>query len=255
VSSESAAPDSLRRPFLLVALALLALVVLVELGSGLLLGGGSAGADLRRAGGDLGVTLSGAGASQPPGRAIGYLAFVDGALLFTVAVIAAGIVIPQRLVGRAQGIATLIVSILIVLGALVALIIALVELVVMVSLFLAAPFGTIAYLAIWGFFPRGEAAAILSLLLVLKLAFVGCLLAAQQRFLTMKLLVALIATSLLLGLLVGFLHGFVPRILVSITDDLGAIVIAIVAIVWALILLIGSIPAIVKALKSVTAVE
>jgi hypothetical protein len=137
----------------------------------------------------------------------------------------------------------------------VALIIALVELVVMVSLFLAAPFGTIAYLAIWGFFPRGEAAAILGLLLMLKLGFVGCLLAAQQRFLTMKLLVALITTSLVLDLVVGFLHGFVPRILVSITDDLGAIVIAIVAIVWALILLIGSIPAIVKALRSVTAVE
>jgi hypothetical protein len=255
VSSESAAPDSLRRPFLFVALVLLALVVLVELGSGLLLGGGSAGADLRRAGADLGVNLSGSGASQPPGRAIAYLAFVDGALLFTVAFIAAGVVLPQRLTGRAQGIATLIVSILIVLGALVALIIALIELVVMVSLFLAAPFGTIAYLAIWGFFPRGEAAAILGLLLALKLGFVGCLLAAQQRFLTMKLLVALIATSLLLGLVVGFLHGFVPRILVSITDDLGAIVIAVVAIVWALILLIGSVPAIVKAVRTVTAVE
>jgi hypothetical protein len=247
--------DSLRKPFFFVALILFVLVVVVEIGSTSLLGGGSSTAGLRAATDELGATITGASAQEPPGRGIGYLAFVDGALLFTMVFLAISIVVPQRITGRLQGIATLIFSILLILAALVALIIAVVELVVMVSLFLAAPFGTIAYLAIFGFFPRADAAVVLGLLLALKIGFTVCLVAAQQRFLSMKLLMAMIATSFVLNIVVSFLHGFVPLVLVSITDDLGAIVIAIVGIVWALILLIGSIPSIVKAIRVVTSVE
>jgi hypothetical protein len=47
----------------------------------------------------------------------------------------------------------------------------------------------------------------------------------------------------------AFLHGFVPVILVSIVDDVGALVFAIVAIIWGLVLLIGSIPSIWKAIR------
>jgi hypothetical protein len=56
-------------------------------------------------------------------------------------------------------------------------------------------------------------------------------------------------TSLLGNVVAVFLHGLVPGILVSITDDLAGIVFAVVAIVWAIVLLIGSIPAIVRALQ------
>jgi len=72
---------------------------------------------------------------------------------------------------------------------------------------------------------------------------------AQPRFLQNKGLVALILTSLLGNVVAVFLHGLVPGILVSITDDIAAIVFAVVAIIWAIILLIGSIPAIVRALQ------
>ena len=57
-------------------------------------------------------------------------------------------------------------------------------------------------------------------------------------------------TTLLCTVVLEFLHQLVPGILVSITDDLGAVVFAVVALIWALVLLIGSIPAIVKALRA-----
>jgi hypothetical protein len=83
----------------------------------------------------------------------------------------------------------------------------------------------------------------------LKLAFAVVLLLAHQRFLQNKGLVLIILTSLLANVILSFLHGIVPRLLVSITDAIGAIVVGILAAVWALIFLIGSIPAIVKALR------
>ena len=116
-------------------------------------------------------------------------ALVDGVLLYTVGLMGLALVVPPTH-GRVQGVATLIGSIVLIIVAFILGLLALIELLVMVSLFFAAPFGTIAYLAIWGFFPRGEAAAILSLLLLLKLAVCGFLVLAQQAFLKQKGLVA-----------------------------------------------------------------
>jgi len=243
--------DRLRTPFFIVAMVAMALVIFVEIGSPFLLGGHNVGSDFANEAGSLGVSVPNGGqASAPPGRAISYLALVDVIGLFTIALMGAGMVFPQRLVGRLQGIVTLIGSIVLILTALVLLVIAIAEVLLMVTLFLAFPFGTIAYLIIWGFFPRGEAAVVLSLLMFLKLVFAGALVAAQQRFIQNKGLVALVLTSLVCNLVAAFLHGLVPVILVSILDDIGAIVFAIVAIIWAIILLIGSIPAIVKSVRS-----
>lgn len=247
--------DTLRRPLFLVAVLLLVLAVLVELGSGFFIGGGSANAELRNQAVDLGVSIGSGTASEPPGRAIGYLAFVDILILLTMLFIALSIFVSSRLTGRAQGIVTLVVSFLVLIAAFVGLILAFVELLIMVALFLAVPFGTIAYVAIWGSFPRSDAAVLLSLVLLLKIGFALFLLFSQQQFLKLKLLVAMILTTLLLTVVVSFLHGFPPRVLASITDDLAAIVIAIVAIVWAIIVLVGSIIAVVKAIRTVTAVE
>jgi hypothetical protein len=72
-------------------------------------------------------------------------------------------------------------SIILIIVAIVLAIIAFIELLVMVTLLAATPFGTIAYLALWGFFPRGDAAVLLGLIIVLKLAFCVFLVLAQQR--------------------------------------------------------------------------
>jgi hypothetical protein len=243
--------DRLRTPLFLLGVAAMLLVVLLEVAATLVLGGRDVTADLLTQAAEFEVDLPGGGdVSAPPGRAIGYLALVDGIALFTVGLMAAALVLPHHLHGRVQGIATMAGAILLIIAALVLLAIAIVELITMVALFFAFPFGTIAYLVIWGFFPRGQAAVLLSLLMFLKLVFAGALVAAQPRFLQNKGLVLLVLTSLVCNVVAAFLHGLVPGIPVSITDDIAAIIFAVVAIVWAVVLLIGSIPAVVRAVRS-----
>ena len=244
--------DRLRVPFFVVAFAAALLVVLLETSASLLIGGRDATTGLLTAAGELEMAVTGGGGggvSEPPGRAISYLALVDGVLLFTLLLMGAGLLLPHRLHGRLQGVVTLVFAILLILAALGLLLLAIVEVITMVVLFFAFPFGTLAYLVIWGSFPRGDAATLLSLLMFLKLVAGAALLLAHQRFIQNKGLVLMVLTALIGNLVVAFLHGLVPGILVSITDDIAAIVLAIVAIVWAIILLIGSIPAVVKAVR------
>jgi hypothetical protein len=229
-------PESLRTPFFVVAVLALVLVVLVELASVGFLGT---------------ATIAPAGYRDlpTPGYGIPYLALLDGLLLFTVVLMAVSLVVPERVHGRVQGIVTLIFSLLLLLGAILLIFVAIGLLILMVSLLLAVPFGTIAYMAAFSHFSVGAARGTLGALMTLKLVFAVCLVLAQQRFLENKGLVLLILTSLLANIIVSFLHGFVPGFLVSITDDIGAIVVGILAAIWALVFLIGSIPAVIKALR------
>jgi hypothetical protein len=183
-----------------------------------------------------------------PGFAITSLISFDALAFMGFFWMGAGLVISRRLVGRLQGIISLIVSFLTIVFGILAFVLILGLLMVMVGLFLAAPFGTLVYLGIWGFFERGSASATLGILLFLKLATAVLLVLAQRDFIKNKGLLFLLGFSLLLNLLTSFLHNFPPGILVSITDALAALIILIVAIIWALLVLIGSIIATIKAI-------
>ena len=244
----------LRRPLFVAAVVLAAVVVLVELGMSGLVGGNPVGAVPVDMATGLGVDREIAqdaslGASAPPGSGIAHLALVDGLLLFTLVLIGSSLVLSQRLYGRVQGAVTLVVSLLWILAGVLAAVLALAQLFLMIGLLTAVPFGTLAYLAIWGFFPAGDAALVLGLVLVLKIAMVGFLVAAQPKFLQVKGLVALIAASVLLQLVLGLIHGFLPGPVIAIGDQLWAVVTAVVAAVWALAMLIGAIPAVVNAVR------
>jgi hypothetical protein len=243
--------ERLRTPFFIVALVASGLVVLLELGSTWLVGGALSLADSAVSAADLGVEVpAGTSVQEPTGLALRYLALVDVIPLLTVGLMGAGLLLPDRISGRAQSVVTLIASVVLILTAIVLLIVAIAALIFMVTLLLAFPFGTIAYLIIFGDFPRGQAAAVLSVLMFLKLVFAGSLVAAQPRFLQNKGLVALVLTSLVANLLVAFLHAFMPIIFVSILDAIAAIVLAIIAIIWGIVLLIGSIVGIVTAIRA-----
>ena len=222
--------DSLRKPLFIVALVLLIAAVLMETGSALLAYIGKD--DVAR-----------------PGLGISYLALIDGMLLYLISLIAVALILPERIYGRIQGVMTFFVSLLILLGSIVLIFKALMLLILMVSLLVAVPFGTIAYFAIYATFKTTAATVTLGLIMSLKLFFAGFLVFSHQGFLKNKSLIFLILTSLLASIVVSFLHGLVPGFLVSITDAIGAIVIGILAAIWALFLLIGSIPAIIKALR------
>jgi hypothetical protein len=220
--------EKIRRPFLIAAVILVAFVVLVEVGSAI--------AERFFATGD------------PPGLGIPYLALIDGILLYTLILIAVSLVVPERVIGRVQGCVTLILAILLILAGLVMVMIAVVLLLLMIGL-IASFFGALLYLALFGSFPRDRAAVILGLLLALKIVAAVCLLLAHQRFLTNKGLVALVLTSLIVNVVVGFLHDLPPGILVSITDAIAGIIVGIVAIVWAIALLVGAVIAVLRVLQ------
>jgi hypothetical protein len=135
------------------------------------------------------------------------------------------------------------------LGSIVMIFSALGLLMLMVSLLLAIPFGTAVYMIKYADFARPAAVVTLSLIMAFKLGFVVFLVLAHQRFLENKGLILIILTSFLATIILSFLIGIVPRFLVSITDDIGALIIAVLAAVWALFYLIGAIPAIIKALR------
>jgi hypothetical protein len=256
--------EDLRKGFLFAALILAGLVVLVELGSSLinLPSGGTTASlaslipknpddEINQAYQDLDSSelnnLLGHG--KPPGYGIPALAVVDGSLFFTVALVALSLLLRERLHARIQGVVTLIYALLVLLGAIAGFFTVLAVLLIMVALLLAVPFGTLTYLAIYGFFPSGAASTVLALLMALKIGFVVCLLLAQQRFLQNKGLVLLILTSFLGNVVVSFLHGFVPGFLVSISDALAGLVMILIGAIWALLLLIFSLGGVFRALK------
>ena len=183
---------------------------------------------------------------KPPGLGLPAMALLDGIVMFTVGLMGLALVVPERIHVKYQGVATLIFSITILLLAIVGIMLAMVLLFIMIALLLAFPFGTIFYLIKWGMFPKGQAMAMLGFISMLRLGFAVCLVLAHQRFIQNKGLVLMLLTAMLGGIIVTFLHGIMPSVLVSITDAVAAIVVCILAAIWAIILLIGSIVSIAK---------
>lgn len=265
--------DRLRRPLFLVAALLLALAFMGEIGAAVLIPrvetepldlaaamAGPLADDLAELDDDereeaLDDARALQAAEEPPGLGIPSVALLDVLLVYTLALLALALLVPERIQGRLQGIATLVVSLLVLLAAIALILRAFGELLLMLGLLLAVPFGTLTYLAVYGSFATGAAAAVLSMSTLLKLGFAVVLVLAHQRFLQNKGLVLLILTSLVANLVVSFLHALVPRFLVSITDAVGAIIGGILAAIWAVVLLIGAVVAVIKALRVDRALE
>jgi len=256
--------DTLRRPLFFLAVALIAVAVLVEIGSTAVLGAlaprqlsiaqaqlpPDIQADFQNLNSEQRAQIDNlSNRSKPPGIGIQYLALIDGIVLFTVVLMGLSLLVPESVTGRVQGCATFIFALLVILGGMGLIFAAIALVTLMISLLLAVPFGTIVYFAVYGFFNVDGARATLGLLMVLKLGFAASLLLAQQRFLQNGGLVLLVLASLAGNVIVSFLHGFVPGSLVSITDAVAAIVVAVVAVLLAALLLIFSLVAILKAIR------
>lgn len=201
-----------------------------------------------------------AGASwlpQPSGSALGQgqlgiaaLWLLDISLLWTLILGALAFIVDRNLLGKVQGIVTLVLSIVIILWGLKTLIVDFVLLLIMVAL-LSSFFGWLVYVPLFAFFATGQAAQFLGILTLLKLVALVLLVVAQRRFARQFGILLLFGLSLLLDLVLSFLHALPPSVLVSVTDDIGAIVICIVAIIYAVIQLIWAIVAILRAVVSV----
>ncbi len=222
--------QSLRTPLFLAAAILLGIVLLIELGVA------AAAPFIDRSAGAV-------------GWGIPSLALIDSLLVFTVLLMAAPLLFPERVTGRLQGILTLIFSLLLLIAAFLVGLAGLILLMLLIGLLMALPFGPVAYAALgYGTFPTGTAASTLTLLMTCKLVSAALLVLAHQRFLQNKGLLLLIGTSLLATFVVLFLHGLVPEFLVSVTDLIGAIIVVILTLIWAIITLIFAIIAVIKAI-------
>ena len=224
--------DTLRKLPFFIAIAAIAIAVIIEMSSSL---HSSAGAAL-------------AHGYANPGLGIRYLALIHGIVLFNALYMGLAL-LSRKITGSLQGIITLILSLGIVIGGIVLIFVAFTLLMIMVSLLLATPFGTIAYFALFADFPTGRAAASLGAIMFLTLVFAGGLLLAQQGFLKSKRLIALVLTALVATFLVRLLISFVPGFLASITDAIAAIVVAFIAVLWGVYMLIGAIGAIVRLVR------
>jgi hypothetical protein len=252
-------PDSLRKPFFWLAVGLIVVALLLDIGNLALpraadtfvVDPSQMDPDVRAAFLEQQADFNRLqNQEKPPGLGVPSLGMLDAIALFTVGLMALSMLVTQQVFGRIQGIISLIFSILLLLSGLgLILLVALPKLLLMISLLLSVPFGTLAYLALFGFFNRGGAAAILTLTLLLKLGFGISLVVAQQRFLQNKGLIFIVILVLVGNVLVSFLHGIVPIFLVSITDAIAAIIVAILAVIWGILLLIGAVIAIIKALR------
>src|SRR5262249_19946334 len=134
------------------------------------------------------------------GKGIPALALLDGLVLYATVIIGIALLVPERVQSKVQGIVTLVFSFLLLLACIKVIFVDLALLILMVSLLMSVPFGTMAYFAIWADFPVDTAAAALGVLMTLKIAFAVCLVLAQQRFLQNKGLVLIIVTSLVCNL-------------------------------------------------------
>ena len=224
--------DRLRIPFFAVAIFFFLLAILTEVAA------------------DDWLTRLGSSGKETPGIAITYLGLIDGLIAWSLLWMVLGLVIPRSMTGRAQGIVSLVVSFFALIGTIALIMLTFALLMLMIALLLAIPFGTIAYLIKWGHFAVSAAAATLALVFLFKILFCVFLVAAQQRFLENKGLVILVCLSLGLGWVTAFVHALLPGVLVSIGDAAVALIIAIIAAIWLLIMVIGSIVATVKAVIS-----
>jgi hypothetical protein len=251
--------QDLRTPFFVVAVILFALALMLEEGS-LALPPGTA--DLQSAigsvcghGSDCGDTnrlmdqMSQEQGKGSPGLGIPYLGLIDVMVLFVLILIALNLVLSQELVARLQGCAGCLLSLMVIVGGIALIFTALGLVILMVSLLLAVPFGTLAYLAAWGFFNTGAATVVLTSSLILKVVCAICLVIAQQRFLVNKSLVLLLLLSIVADIVVSFLQNFPPGFLASITDAIAAIVVGILGVIVAVVLGIGSLASLGRALK------
>lgn len=257
--------DSLRKPFLVLALLAVLVAFLACLGSSLFTGPPPFADRVQSTlsnpkvvamldefdidAGDARDSMNDTKPDNPPGLGIPALALIEGLLLLVLVITALPLLIGERVTGVLTGALSIIGGLVSLLASIATAIVSFVALMLMVSLLLAAPFGTLAYLALFGSFDTGGAGVFTSLILGLTLAGLVLLMFAQQRFVKGKGLMLLIATAALLTFVTSLLHSIVPGFLASITDALAALITAIVSAIWALLVLIWGIVAAVRVLR------
>ncbi|MEI3853625.1 MULTISPECIES: hypothetical protein [unclassified Ensifer] len=148
--------------------------------------------------------------------------------------------------GRLQWIVALVAGVFCIFVGIVLVIAALALLNMMLALFLALPFGTAVYLAVFGSFATGAVRAILAMVMTLKLAGLGMIVFAAPGVLRNTRQLVLTGVSLLFTFGLGYVYALVPVFLVSIVDAIAAIVFGVAAVIWFALLALSGVGSLVR---------
>ncbi|WPD22671.1 MAG: hypothetical protein SD837_21105 [Candidatus Electrothrix scaldis] len=176
-----------------------------------------------------------------PGMGIKSMVLIDGILLYSWSVIKLGAFLSEKVLTPAVKICNFLFFLAMLIFSFVIIGRAVTQLMLMISLLLAVPFGTIVYMVKYAEFQTTTALAILGMLFALKLSFTASLVVGEKRlFEDYRTFLLLLLFSFIANFLINFLHAIAPGFLVSITDAVAAIVVAVIAIIWLLYMFLDS---------------
>ncbi len=178
---------------------------------------------------------------QPAPLAISAQALMDGLLLVAAAALALPRVIPRRNMTRYSRLSSFLVALAILLAGIAVAVRAIARLRFLDALYISPPAGTLSYLLLYGSFRRVGSLVALTGLVVLKLAAVAALYWGYPRSASERGLAGLALTSVAATVAVTGAYALVPAPVDSITDALAAAAVALAAILWAGVIVSGSV--------------
>jgi hypothetical protein len=250
------APDRARRPpWLLIAFGLLAVVVILELAAGPLFRPGTSGdteAQVLAIPGVSGMIrgaqidpteLKGvAGARHRPApSAFAAQALIDGLLLLEFLTIARPRLVAIRWVSRRGRLFSFLGSLAILLVGIVVVVGAIARLRYLAALYLSPPVGTLSYLLLYGSFRRSDVLVALTLVMILKAVVSLVLSRARLSTPAWRGVMGLALTSLAATVVTAICYSWASVSLGNLTDALAASIAAMAAVLWAGILVSGSV--------------
>jgi hypothetical protein len=191
-----------------------------------------------------------AGQHQPSPLALPSQALIDGLLLVSVAGLALPRLLPRRLprpvpqaggARRGGGLGPFLLSLAILLVSIAVAVVSIARLRYLVALYLSPPLGTLSYLLLYGSFRRGAALVTLTVLMVLKVAACFLVVRAFPRAAAKRGLGGLALTSVGATVATTVCYALAPTSLGTVVDALAAAVVALVALLWAGVIVSGSV--------------
>ena len=181
---------------------------------------------------------------DPPGYSLEADGLYLWVVFFSILISLIGMLITKASVHRVGVIISLINSIIIIFMSIFLIVKAILELIIMITLFMA-PMGIIPppimYFAIYGFFPKATVLTLGGLGLLCKIVAAVLLWIGGSQMIRIKSATLLLITGFVTFFIIEFGLGFVPGIFCSIADAIIGIIIAVVVIIWSIFILIGSI--------------
>jgi hypothetical protein len=255
VSDTATVPSSVRRGLLVAALALLFAVVVLELAAPAVLRparGAHHAADVLALPGVSAVVHNAqldpteiaqvaARQHRPAPLELPAQALLDGLLLVCGFTVALPRLVRRRDVTRHARLGLFVLSLAILLGGIAVVVAAIARSRYLVGLYVSPPFGTLSYLLLYGPSRRTASLMALAALMALKVVALAAFFRGYPRAVSIRGLAALAVTSTAMTVVATAAYALAPATLVPVTDALAAAVVALVGVLWAGVIVSGSV--------------